>query len=87
MTTSNAIIENAINENLPSGPHLCAQQDRSGDRKDPTANALVRPVDDHQIGDAQQRNKYQQCLGCLPVLPRFDRIGRSELGDENLTNR
>lgn len=62
---------------------LGAQQGSSRDRKDVAADALVRSVDYDEVGDAEQRNKYQQCLGCLTVLPCFHRVRRAELGDED----
>lgn len=63
---------------------LCAQQNRPGDRKDVAPHsALVRSVDDDEVGDAQQRDKYEQGLRCLPVLARLERVGRPKLSDQD----
>lgn len=46
-------------------------------------DTLVRAVDDDEVGDAEERYQYEQGLRGLPVLARFDGVGRPELCDQH----
>ena len=58
-----------------------------GEKDGPHMLQLLRQGDEQHVGETQKRDEHQQRLGGLAVPLGLHRVGRPQLGDEDLVKR